>query len=74
MLRLSAFRLAREGYDVWLGNVRGTAYSREHVKLNPDEDMAFWDYRYFNIIIEVIVFIIIVNLFLYLRETRPLYC
>jgi len=38
-------RLAREGYDVWLGNTRGNKYSLGHLDLKP-EDRAFWDYSW----------------------------
>lgn len=37
-------QLADEGYDVWLGNYRGTTYGRRHVKLSPN-NKQFWDYR-----------------------------
>jgi len=37
-----AFLLSDLGYDVWLGNFRGTRYSRQHTSLNPDEDAEFW--------------------------------
>lgn len=37
--------LADAGWDVWLGNNRGTTLSKKHTKLNPDKDKEFWDYR-----------------------------
>lgn len=37
--------LANAGWDVWLSNNRGTQWSRKHVKLNPDTDNEFWDFR-----------------------------
>merc|ERR1711971_921861 len=36
-----AFRLAAEGYDVWLGNYRGNHDSREHQSLDLIEIMNF---------------------------------
>lgn len=30
-----AFQLARKGYDIWLGNQRGTKYSMGHESLDP---------------------------------------
>jgi lysosomal acid lipase/cholesteryl ester hydrolase len=35
-----------EGYDVWLGNNRGTRHSRFHVNINPDYDSHFWDFSF----------------------------
>jgi lysosomal acid lipase/cholesteryl ester hydrolase len=41
-----AFVLARAGYDVWLGNSRGSKYSRRHVSLNPNKDVDFWKFSW----------------------------
>jgi hypothetical protein len=37
------FTLAAAGYDVWMGNVRGTRYSRQHLTLTSRDD-AFWSF------------------------------
>lgn len=42
---IAAITLAEKGYDVWMGNSRGTRYSRDHVNLDP-RSAEFWDYRY----------------------------
>lgn len=31
-------------HDVWVPNVRGNRYSRNHVSLNPDKDNQYWDF------------------------------
>ena len=41
-----AFRLAEQGYDVWLGNFRGNTYSRAHLSLNPDVDNEYWRFTW----------------------------
>ena len=42
-----AFNLAREGYDVWLGNNRGNIYSRSHLRLDEKRDAEeFYDYSW----------------------------
>ncbi|CAG0921847.1 unnamed protein product, partial [Notodromas monacha] len=37
------FTLAQEGYDVWLGNFRGSPEASRHKFLNPSEK-SFWDF------------------------------
>ncbi|KAK4886695.1 hypothetical protein RN001_002966 [Aquatica leii] len=37
------FILADAGYDVWLGNFRGTLYSKKHILLNS-KDRQFWEF------------------------------
>ena len=41
-----AFQRVRAGYDVWLGNQRGTKYSPGHTYLNPKKDKAFWEFSF----------------------------
>ena len=33
-------------YDVWLMNVRGNHYSREHLWYDPDTDKEFWNFSF----------------------------
>jgi pimeloyl-ACP methyl ester carboxylesterase len=39
------FILADNGFDVWLGNVRGNSYSLNHTKYNKTQDI-FWDFSW----------------------------
>lgn len=45
---LIAYYLADVGYDVWLGNTRGSRYSLRHAYINPYE-RKYWDYSWSDI-------------------------
>ena len=40
-----AYILYNEGFDVWLGNVRGNTYSRSHIKYTI-KDLKFWKWSF----------------------------
>ncbi|XP_037904460.1 lipase 3-like [Hermetia illucens] len=40
-----AYILADAGYDVWLGNVRGNSYSKDHISLDPKK-RDFWSFSW----------------------------
>lgn len=39
-----AYLLADECYDLWLANSRGTEFSRNHTKLDPNRDPEYWQF------------------------------
>lgn len=40
-----AYILARNGYDVWLGNNRGNRWSNQHERLNDTQE-EYWDWSW----------------------------
>lgn len=40
-----AIHLARQGFDVWLGNNRGNKYCRQHSSIST-ESPEFWDFSF----------------------------
>ena len=39
------FLLLKEGFDVWLGNIRGNIFSHNHIYKNPNDlKSGYWDY------------------------------
>ncbi|VEN47859.1 unnamed protein product [Callosobruchus maculatus] len=40
------YALVDAGYDVWMGNARGTRYGRKHIRMNPNKDPDFWDFSF----------------------------
>lgn len=44
----SAYLLADAGYDVWLGNARGTEPSRQHLRVDAEgtTQKEYWNFRY----------------------------
>ncbi|KAH8340860.1 hypothetical protein KR059_008356, partial [Drosophila kikkawai] len=51
------YLLADAGYDVWMGNARGTSYSRNHTKIST-EHPSFWKFSWHEIAIYDITAII----------------
>lgn len=43
-----AYLLAKDGYDVWLGNSRGNKHSRRHVAMDPSQG-EFWDFSWHEV-------------------------
>lgn len=41
--KVPPFVLAEQGYDVWLGNNRGTRYAQYHTELSPDSE-KYWQF------------------------------
>lgn len=44
-----AFELANQGYDVWMGNSRGSTFSLNHTKFDYRSDWRYWDFSFHEI-------------------------
>jgi len=40
-----AFKLANNGYEVWLASLRGTKPSQNHTHLDANADLEYWDFN-----------------------------
>lgn len=49
--RSLGFYLASHGYDVWLGNARGTRYSNKHTILD-NKSFKYWDFTFHEIAVK----------------------
>lgn len=49
--RSLGFYLASHGYDVWLGNARGTRYSNTHTTLD-NKSYKYWDFSFHEIAVK----------------------
>lgn len=43
------FEMANQGYDVWMGNARGSTYSLNHTKFDYRHDWRYWDFSFHEI-------------------------
>lgn len=49
--RSLGFYLASHGYDVWLGNARGTRYSNNHTTLD-NKSFEYWDFSFHEVAVK----------------------
>lgn len=41
--------LADSGFDMWILNNRGSSYSRQHLRFNPERDKDFWNFSFHEV-------------------------